>query len=294
MSDSFEELRDLALALSVEAERLPALHAEGPDWHLALEPQYRALERLMQGASPELRERLFRDARIRAAEAGLQRLRAAYEFAKEMARARAILDSPQPAARLAGFMAEELHWALGPELRAALQDCRRVLVAGSGPLPLTALAIAAETDAAVTAQERDPEAFALAGDVIALAGFGDRVDGLQVDLVDLENLERYDAIVGAVLLGVEPQGTPFDSKAALLRSVVARIGPATKLILREPHGIGRLFYPPADFGEDGDLALSRHAPDSGPEVPYRSGLIVLCRPEAKERHAEPSALPLHP
>ena len=89
------------------------------------------------------------------------------------------------------------------------------------------------------------------------------------------------------------EGARPGAKALLLDQVVARMRAGAKLILREPHGLGRLLYPPAGLTPGRNLAVTHHEPDVGPEIPYRSGLIVARRLEPEERHADPSALSLH-
>lgn len=300
MSGTARRIVEICGQLAAEADRLlkgPGAAATPQDGasslFAAIDPLYRELEALMQGAGPALVREILAAPGLQAAEPGLHRLRATYEFDKERLRALEILDSEDPAARLAAFYAQEAHWALGPELRGALADCGQVIVAGSGALPLTALAIATELGTGVTVLDRDPEAFALGMRLIEIAGHGKTIAGIEADILEIERLERYDAIVGAVLLGVPLQDTPPGAKARLLGQVVARMRPGAKLILREPHALGRLLYPPAGLATGQDLAITCHEPVVGPGIPYRSGLIVAERLELEEQHADPSALSLH-
>ncbi len=294
MSDPAHRIVALCGALSTYADRQAALSGDGTALFDAVDPLYREFEAVMSEVSPPAAERLLTDPALRATEGALHRLRAAYEFDKEGARARDILESREPSVRLAAYMRQEAHWALGPELRDALRDCRDVLVAGSGALPLTAIAIAAELPTKVTALERDADAFALGMRLIETAGFGGKIGGIRIDILALEDLSRYDAVVGAVLLGVERHGDPRRSKAEIVEGLLARLRPGARLILREPHGLGRLLYPPAGLGARDDIAVTRHHPSVGRDVPYRSGVIVARRLEPEACHAEPSALPVHP
>ena len=137
MSDPFHRDLELCNALNAFAESLDRPRDRAPSLYLAVDPFYRELEGYIQAATPDLVGRVFSDLRVRTAESGLHRLRAAYEYDKEVVRARFILDGERGQARLARLLEDESHWALGPELHAALSGRRHVLIAGSGPLPLT-------------------------------------------------------------------------------------------------------------------------------------------------------------
>ena len=294
MSVDAQRFVELCRLLSAYADRPGHVPGEGAGLFEAVDPLYRELEAVMQAVSAPLAVGILADPALGAAAPSLHRLRAAYEYEKEILRAREVLDSDAPSRRLADYMRQEVHWALGPELRGALRGRRAVLVAGSGALPLTAIAIGAELEAKVTVLERDAEAFALGMRLIDVAGLGREIEGIQTDIAALADLGRYDAVVGAVLLGVESSGDPLASKTAALRHVLDAMRPGAKLILREPHGLGRLLYPSAELGDGVGIAVTRHEAEVAPNVPYRSGLIVARRLAPAESHADPSALPLHP
>jgi hypothetical protein len=294
MSERFERILELCAALGDVAENLESARGRAPPLYPAIEPLYRELEGCIQAAGPELIGRAAADPRLRAAAPDLHRLRAAYEYDKEAARARAILDGPGGPARLARFLDDEAYWALGPELRAALSGRRHVLVAGSGSLPLTALGIVSELGARVTAVECDAEAFALGRRVIEHAGYGDRISGIEADLAELAPLDAYDAIVGAVLLGVDGRAGARNCKSEIAEQLLARLRPNTSLILRDPHGLGQLLYAPLNLTACSDIEVTRHVPESGPGVPYRSALVVARRLGLEIHDANPSALRVYP
>ena len=277
MSDPFHRILELCNALNAFAEDLDRPRGRAPSLYLAVEPFYQELEGYIQAATPDLIGRVFSDLRVLTAESGLHRLRAAYEYDKEVVRARAMLDGRGGPARLARFLDDESYWALGPELRSALSGRRHVLVAGSGPLPLTALCVASELGVQVTVVECDAEAFELSRRVIEHSGYGDTIAGIEADLVDLEHLDTYDAIVGTVLLGVDGRHGRLNCKSEIVDHVLARMRPNASLILRDPHGLGRLLYPPLKLTASNDIEVTRHVPETGPGVPYRSGLVVARR-----------------
>jgi nicotianamine synthase len=179
-------------------------------------------------------------------------------------------------------------------LHAALSGRRHVLIAGSGPLPLTALGIASEPGVLVTVVERDAEAFELGRRVIEHSGYGDTIAGIEADLVHLEHLDTYDAIVGTVLLGVGGRNGRRNRKSEVVEHLLARMRSDASLILRDPHGLGRLLYPPLILTASNDIEVTRHVPETGPDVPYRSALVVARRRGLELRDANPSALRVHP
>jgi hypothetical protein len=179
--------------------------------------------------------------------------------------------------RLKKTIEHETYWALGEELRTALADSRRILVAGSGPLPITALCIGATLDVHVTCVERDAECHLLGRQLITMAGREDHFDCVNADILDLTDFGGYDAIVGVVLLGVGTNSNEASTKAAIARHIINHMSPGARMVLRDPHGLGKLLYPSVDLDESADISVTRHVPEVGPGHPYRSGLVVAER-----------------
>ena len=99
------------------------------------------------------------------------------------------------------------------------------------------------------------------------------------------DLDEYDAIVGVVLLGVATEAEEAGSKATIARHILAHMSPGTRLVLRNPHGLGELLYPSIDLGDGGDIQVKHLVPRVGPDRPYRSGLVVAGRIAADAGHA---------
>ena len=171
----------------------------------------------------------------------------------------------------------ETYWALGEELRAALADCRRILLAGSGPLPLTALCIGIALDVQVTCVERDSECHILGRQLITMAGQEDHFRCINADILDVTDFGGYDAIVGVVLLGVGTNTNEASTKATIARHILDHMPTGARMVLRDPHGLGKLLYPSVNLREDSDISVTRHVPEVGPDKPYRSGLVVAER-----------------
>ena len=294
MKDAAEEIVALCREIAGFAGRLSTLRRKDRAWYLSVEPLCFELEAYLQNPPQDLVERVFADPRLLAVEPHLHRFRAAFEFDREAAQAREILESQNPAAHLSRYLRTEAHWALPPALREVLQDCNTLLVAGSGPLPMTAFAVAAAFQVRVTMLERDAEAFELGARLIEVGGLGETIIGVHGDIIEYDDLSGYDAVFAAALLGVDSHGDPGGGKSSALAGLVACMRPGAPLITREPHGLGRLLYPLADFAADDGLVLTRHAPLVGPGMPYRSGMLVVRRLEPKESHAEASTLSVRP
>jgi nicotianamine synthase len=125
---------------------------------------------------------------------------------------------------------------------ASLGGCplRRVAFVGSGPLPLTGLLLSHSFGVPVDNIDRDPAAVALArrlGDALGadLCEFHER------DLFDCDDLDRYDLVVLAALVGL----APADKERALVH-LAATMRPGALLLARSAHGLRRLLYPVVD------------------------------------------------
>ena len=94
----------------------------------------------------------------------------------------------------------------------------------------------------------------------------------------LTELVSYDVIVGVVLLGAgEGDGDPASTKHAIARHIIEHMPPGTRMVLREPHGLGKLLYGSVELGDRPEVDVTRHVPEVGPDHPYRSGLVVADR-----------------
>ena len=314
MSDRLERIRELCATLFRCAQSLDRVRAEHPVstvrdaggdgdllwggtvgakpkvngasfWFDDVEPTYAELDGLIRYASSDLCTDVFADDTIRDLAPAIHRVRAAYERDKELVQARNLLAADDAEARLKRIIEQEKYWAMGAELREALAGAQHVLVAGSGPLPLTALSIGANLDVRVTCVERDGECHDLGRRLIALSGLEQRIASRKGDILEMYDFDAYDSIVGVVLLGVNFEGSQGSGKARIARHIIEHMTPGTRLVLRDPHGLGRLLYPSVNLEESDTVAVMRHVPEVGPTSPYRSGLVVAERRSPKRGHA---------
>lgn len=254
-------------------------------WFDDIEPLYAELDELIRYAPGDLFERVICDQGIRSLAPEIHRLRAAYERDKELVQARNLVKAKDAQARLRTIIERESYWAFGEELRNALDASRHILVAGSGPLPLTALCIGAALDARVTCLERDAECHALGRRLTAASGIDGRFESINADIFDLPEFDDYDAVVGVVLLGVGTKAERATSKTAIVRHIVDHMSPGTRLVMRDPHGFGKLLYPSVELDGSTALEVTRLVPEVGPNRPYRSGLVIAERRSSNTAHA---------
>jgi hypothetical protein len=297
-----ESMDTLRAAHPVGAARLPGMDdaaplwggtvgAEAPKingefyWFDDIEPVYGELDQLIRYAPVDLHDRVFSDEKIRALAPNIHRVRAAYERDRELIEARNLVQASDGRARLRRTIEHESYWALGDELRRALDGSRHILVAGSGPLPLTALCIGAALNVHVTCVERDPECHALGRRLITMSGRGEHFECINADILQLTDFHPYDAIVGVVLLGVGTGGKDASNKATIARHIITHMSPGTRMVLRDPHGLGKLLYPSVDLDATTGIHVTRHVPEVGPEHPYRSGLVIAERRLSDTGHA---------
>jgi hypothetical protein len=254
-------------------------------WFDDIEPVYGELDQLIRYAPVDLHKAVFSDDKIRALAPGIHRVRAAYERDRELIQARNLVQAGDGREQLKSTIEQESYWAFGEELRRALDGSRHILVAGSGPLPLTALCIGAALDARVTCIERDRECHALGRQLIAMSGRGDHFECINADILHVTDLDPYDAIVGVVLLGVSTGGKEASTKATIARHIINYMSPGARMVLRDPHGLGKLLYPSVDLDATAGIRVTRHVPEVGPTRPYRSGLVIAERGLPDSGHA---------
>jgi nicotianamine synthase len=254
-------------------------------WFDDIEPVYSELDELIRYATAQLHESILSDDRVRALAPANHRVRAAYERDKELIQARNLVQAADGRARLQRTIEHETYWALGQELRNAIDGSRRIMVVGSGPLPLTALCIGATLDVRVTCVERDAECHDLARQLITMSGLDEKFESINADILDLTEFDGYDAIVGVVLLGVSTGGQQESTKATIAHHIIERMSPGMRMVLRDPHGLGKLLYPSVDLASSAQVDVTRHVPRIGPSHPYRSGLVVAERRSPGSGHA---------
>jgi nicotianamine synthase len=199
----------------------------------------------VDGAGAVLADTVLADTRVAAVAPRLRALCADGEYRLELAWARRVAAARDAESTVSAFpywenyralTALELHTAAG--LRTDPVPAR-ICVLGSGPLPLTALLTARELGRPVDAVDVDPEATALAGDVLRRLPGGELVRPHLADAQDFPGVAEADLVVLAALVGPDPA-----RKHAVIASVAERMRPGAVLLVRSAYGLRTLLYPP--------------------------------------------------
>ncbi|MEP6641133.1 MAG: nicotianamine synthase family protein [Gaiellales bacterium] len=114
----------------------------------------------------------------------------------------------------------------------------RACVLGSGPLPLTALLLAGRMNCAVDAVDLEPEATALARDVLRRLTGGGLVRPWQADAAAFDGEAEADIVLLAALVGLDPL-----AKRTVISAVVDRMRPGALLLVRTAYRLRTLLYP---------------------------------------------------
>lgn len=244
-------------------------------WYQILEPIYAELEGLMQQADNDDTARILADNRIVSQLEHLHQIRAAYEFDKEIDAAKSILGLEDPTQHLADIMDHQSYWILTEPVLKALKGAKNVAVIGSGPLPLTALGVAEQTDAKVTCFELDKGAFDLGNDIIALSPQKQNITCLNQLAEGGEVFEKFDAVISAVLLGVDLDSPNHIPKSETLNGFLDAVPDNAPVILRDPFRLGSLFYPAAQTDQLSNIDVNRFDPLATIGEPYRSSFLIL-------------------
>ncbi len=121
---------------------------------------------------------------------------------------------------------------------------RRVVVAGSGPLPLTGLVLASEHGTRVVHIDRDPDGLRAGDAATAALGFGEQVTSLCADIAVPDPrldaaLAEADVVVLAALVGADGS-----DKAAVSARLARALRPDAHVIVRSAARLRTLLYPP--------------------------------------------------
>lgn len=298
MTDLVSSILSIASVLAFYADRLPLMRGSNTNeqeltrgylaadstgmayrsvrpWYKFVEPLYAELEMLMQTADDNECATLLKDPTLPPLMAKLHRTRAAYEFDKEMTEAENLLNEPDAAHALSAMIDHQSYWTLSQPVIEALKNAKQVAVIGSGPLPLTALALASKTSCHITCFERDQTAFEIGNQVLNLSPYSNRITRLNQGTTSSDAFTDFDVIFTTVLMGVSMDDEAHWSKAEAIETFFKAGRPNLSLIMRDPYRLGVLFYPSAGVESLPFVQTDRYDPQAGPGVPYRSAFLIL-------------------
>jgi nicotianamine synthase len=191
-------------------------------------------------------EQALRDPRIVDLRPRFCRLCADHIFREERAWSRRISTSPDPWAELLNcpnycnyvqLCDVEIHSVLALTGRAP----KRLLFAGSGPVPITSVLFATGFQLAVDNLEVDREAFDLGRHLVQQLGKAESMGFIHSDLRDFADLKVYDVVCLAALVGLSPE-----EKREITAHLSRHMKSDALLLVRSAHGLRSLIYPPVD------------------------------------------------
>jgi Nicotianamine synthase protein len=209
----------------------------------------------------------------------LHGLRAHYESELEQRLALETLAEVAPGHALTRRLAKERYWAFTPDLCAALAGCRKIAFAGSGALPLTPLLIATELGIPVTCMDSDPIALTLGKQIADLSLARHLITHKLADMRTVRDLDEFDAIVGAVLVGIDPNHST-SGLGSHKRNIIKHLqdaAPSCQLIFRLSHGLAVLIFPTVEPDWFGARNVRRITRPRSIGAPYISGLLIADR-----------------
>lgn len=223
-------------------------------------------------APPELATTILADPVMAAVRERLQELCAEGEYRLEVSWAGRILNRPAEASwpalrsfpyyrnyeRLAWLelqgLAASSEWYVEPGPGAAGPDherrgpARRALFVGSGPLPLTSIVLAQAHGFHMTNVDLDGPACALGARLAERLGLASNMAFVQRDIRDLADLEGFDVVFVAALVGQRRA-----EKRAVLSHIARRLSREALVVVRTAQKVRTLLYPGVELGDLGGL-----------------------------------------
>ena len=253
----------------------------GTNWFEALHPVYNQLEQHVGSMSIQAMDqanRLFLPEHVLAL---LFALRFVYECDLERELALATLADDNPAAAIL-FHVDRKILALGDSFFNAVKGKNRLVFAGSGPFPTTAMAISRVLNCNIVCVDPDTAANTLARQFIAAANMSQSIEIVDARLEANELLDQSDAIVCAFLFGVSAIPNSAFRKTDIVRQVVNKIKPGVRLIMRTPPlARGNIIYPGIEKSAFPDCRLSiQGAGSKSDPITYDSTFATLQKNDA--------------
>ena len=189
-------------------------------------------------------ERALRDPRMVELRPHFCRLCADHIFREERAWSRRISASPDPWAELlhcpnycnyVQLCDVEIHSVVALTGRTP----KRLLFAGSGPVPITSVLFVNGFQLAVDNLEIDREAFDLGRHLVRQLGKAENMGFIHSDLHDFTQLDVYDVVCLAALVGLSPE-----DKREITAHLSRHMRSDALLLVRSAHGLRSLIYPP--------------------------------------------------
>jgi len=225
-----------AIELCVAAAGAPARAG------LSHERLFAELDELLTSADDVQVAALRRDPQYRRVRGRVLRVRAAYEYQRELALARAIVEA-RSEAPARGFRSacwyQQAHCfetgILGPF------GCERMLFVGTGPFPTSAISYLRDNPgASVACIERDRGACAIAREVAAILGCSE-LEVIHAEALLVSEFTRFDCVLVGLVVGACDV-----EKRQVVQHFTGRVPPSALLAFRTAVGSGTIVYPSVD------------------------------------------------
>ena len=177
----------------------------------------------------------------------LHAIRSQFEFDKELRLAKAIADSPDRGRQIERLAERERFWGFGHQLQAATVGSKRVMVAGSGPLPTTAFSFAKFADVDVCVVERDQEAFEIGRKILESSSVADRFEYRYADVRNITEFSGFETVFLAVLVGVGHRTFHASERSETIKKLLSAMPSGSALVTRDPNRLAWLLYPPLNL-----------------------------------------------
>lgn len=118
------------------------------------------------------------------------------------------------------------------------REIKKVLFIGSGPLPLTSILLTKKFHLPVENIEIDQEAHRLSRTLARQLHLADVLTFYRTDILDFADLEKYDVILVAALVGLDRK-----EKSKIIRHLKTYMREGALLALRTAHDLRTLLYP---------------------------------------------------
>jgi hypothetical protein len=201
-------------------------------------------------------------------------VRALSEYELEWRCASETIASPRAPELIAKQVEDKLE-ALPSAFYEVLAGCQRILFAGSGPFPTTAMALHRKFDRPVVCIDRDGRANELAQDYVSASEIPYDIEFVASDLAHFSDFGKFDCVVCAFLIGVGTSAQPLETKSIFIRDVVKKMPANLPIVLRSPQGLGRLVYPSLEPSAFGGYSFVENPDSSLPPVPYDKSFTVI-------------------
>ncbi len=241
------DLNDFQIEIQTIYQRLSTFVDSG-DWSRAKQ-EFAVLHSLLSQVDSRLAEKVFALPCVSSLQTGFCELRARCEYAEERYWSQRISQQRDAVSELCQYPEYPLYetiveYEYGLLNRSGSRGIQNILFIGGGPLPMTAILLAQKFRVTSTCIDRVAEACQLAQRLSEALDLTRYLRYRCVDILSLTELDRYDAVFLAALVGPN-----HHSKSQVVRHLNKYMQVGQILVLRTAHGWKRLIYSQVDVAD---------------------------------------------